>query len=348
VRFALLIALKDLRILLRDPMALFWVLGFPVLFALFFGAILDSAQRGAVDKLDVALVHERGSHASDALVRGLLRSEVLNAEVVPLDEARDRVRTAEAAAYLRIRGAGPSVEIGVDPSRAMEQAILQNLVTSELAGRSSRFELSTVSIAARGKSGFEIVFPAAILWGLIGCAAVFAISMVSERTAGTYARLRASPRGSLTILGGKALACFMACTATASILILFGGAILHLGVARPGSLLLAILSIAACFTGITMALSVLGRSEHAVSGAGWSALVLLAMLGGAMVPASLMPEWLEGASELSPVRWGILALEGALWRGFDLEEMMLPVGVLLFTGSFAFSVGALVLHREEE
>ena len=34
------IAVKDLRLLARDRVALFWAFGFPVLFALFFGAVI--------------------------------------------------------------------------------------------------------------------------------------------------------------------------------------------------------------------------------------------------------------------------------------------------------------------
>ena len=36
------LALKDLRLLLRDRFGLFWVLAFPLLMALFFGAIFRS------------------------------------------------------------------------------------------------------------------------------------------------------------------------------------------------------------------------------------------------------------------------------------------------------------------
>ena len=54
----------------------------------------------------------------------------------------------------------------------------------------------------------------------------------------------------------------------------------------------------------------------------------------------LMPTWMLAASHASPVKWAVLALEGALWRGFALGEMLLPCGILLAMGALAFAVGA--------
>jgi len=36
------LAVKDIKLLLRDPFGLFWLLAFPLLMALFFGAIFSS------------------------------------------------------------------------------------------------------------------------------------------------------------------------------------------------------------------------------------------------------------------------------------------------------------------
>jgi hypothetical protein len=58
MRAALLIALKDVRILLRDRMALFWVFVFPVGFALFFGSIMKAGVDADVTPMTVVLVLE--------------------------------------------------------------------------------------------------------------------------------------------------------------------------------------------------------------------------------------------------------------------------------------------------
>ena len=43
---ALLLAVKDVKVILSDKGNIFWVFGFPVVFALFFGAIFSSMGEG--------------------------------------------------------------------------------------------------------------------------------------------------------------------------------------------------------------------------------------------------------------------------------------------------------------
>ena len=43
------------------------------------------------------------------------------------------------------------------------------------------------------RNPFDITFPQGVIWGLIGCAMSFGISLVTERTHGTLVRLRMAP-----------------------------------------------------------------------------------------------------------------------------------------------------------
>jgi ABC-2 type transport system permease protein len=73
-----------------------------------------------------------------------------------------------------------------------------------------------------------------------------------------------------------------------------------------------------------------------------------AMLGGGMVPLFFMPSWMQSVGSVSPVKWGILALEGAIWRGFGLAELALPCGVLLAVGAAGLAAGALLFDAERQ
>ena len=111
---------------------------------------------------------------------------------------------------------------------------------------------------------------------------------------------------------------------------------------RPTSwplLAAAVLAAAAAFTGIMMVLSVLGGTEQSASGAAWATLLVVALLGGGMVPLFVMPRWMLTASGVSPAKWAILAFEGALWRGFSPAEMALPLGLLLAIGAAGLVLG---------
>jgi ABC-2 type transport system permease protein len=190
------------------------------------------------------------------------------------------------------------------------------------------------------RSGYAVSLPQGVIWGMIGCALGFAMGLVNERTRGTLARLCTAPIGRAHVLAGKGLACFVALLAVQGMLFTLGA--VALGVV-PGSLprlIVAGLSLAVAFVGLMMVVATFARSEQSASGLTWALFLPLSMLGGGMVPLFALPEWMQTAGTFSPIKWGILALEGALWRGFGWAELALPCGVLLMVGGVGFVVAA--------
>jgi ABC-2 type transport system permease protein len=187
-------------------------------------------------------------------------------------------------------------------------------------------------------NAFAVTFPQGVVWGIIGCVMTFAVGLVSERVRGTFVRLQTAPLSRTQVLGGKALACFLSITIVQ--IVLFSIAVLAFGV-RPSlvQLVLICLSGSAGFVGFMMMVASFGRTEQAVAGAGWALLMPMAMLGGAMVPQFVMPPWMLTLSHISPIKWAILGIEGAVWRGFSLSEMVLPCVILLAFGAICFAIG---------
>ena len=182
----------------------------------------------------------------------------------------------------------------------------------------------------------------------MGCAAGFAISLVDERTKGTLVRLRIAPIGRMHILAGKALACGLTTIAAPTVLLLL--AVVAFGV-RPDSwplLGVAVVCVALCFVGIMMLLSVLGKTERSAAGIGWAVLIVIAMIGGGTIPLAFMPPWMQPLSHLSPVKWSILAMEGAIWRNFSAAELALPCGILVAVGLLCFTIGTRAFRWSEE
>lgn len=200
----------------------------------------------------------------------------------------------------------------------------------------TRKDVARVSEGPRNP--FDITFPQGVIWGLIGCAMSFGISLVTERTHGTLVRLRMAPLTSVQVLAGKALACFVSILVVEVMLL---GVALAFGV-RPTSYLmlgLAGLSAAICFVGFMMLVASLGKTEQTASGAGWAMLMPLSMIGGAMVPTFVMPQWIQSISFISPIRWAMLAIEGGVWRQFTIGEMALPCAILISIGLACFALG---------
>lgn len=199
---------------------------------------------------------------------------------------------------------------------------------------------SAVARDRRGPSnGFEVTFPQGIIWGIIGCVMSFAIGLVSERVHGTFVRLQMAPLTRGQILAGKALACFASISLLQIMLFSIGIGVFGI---RPSSfplLILACVSASAGFVGFMMMVAGMGRTEQAAAGAGWAMLMPMTMFGGGMMPQFVMPPWMQIVGSLSPVKWAILGIEGAVWRGFTFAEMVMPCAILLAFGAMCFMVG---------
>ncbi|GMU38474.1 MAG: ABC transporter permease [Phycisphaerae bacterium] len=202
-------------------------------------------------------------------------------------------------------------------------------------------------LSSKPNNPMDITFPQCLVWGLMGCSAAFGISLVVERTRGTLIRLRLAPIVRWHILAGKAAACFLMLLAVSGVMLVF--AMVAFGV-RPenyGMLAVAILCSAICFVGIMMLLSVCGKTENSAGGIGWSVLLMMAMIGGGMMPLFFMPKWMQSVASISPIKWTVLSLEGAVFRGYSLSDMALPCGVLLGIGVAGFAVGARLFTWQE-
>jgi ABC-2 type transport system permease protein len=371
VRNAVVMAIKDLHLLWRDKFALFWVAVFPLMMALFVGAIFGGS--GPPAGMSVAVVDLDSTGASRAFIETLDRSDAIRLAAphdgtpYTRDVARQAVAAGDVTAYLLVPSgyeaatpmlgqAGPTLELGIDPARRAESGYLQGLVVKAALERFREnlgvpsFEPVHVQLepvlreARRPPNAFALSFPQAMSWGIIGCCATFAVGLVQERTRGTYGRLRMAPNPAWTILAGKALACFTACV-SATLLLVALGMFLGVTVGSWPALAAIVVSLAFGFTGFMMLVSTMGRTEQSVSGAGWALMMPLAMIGGSMVPQMVMPAWLLRISNFSPVKWMILGVEGAMWRGFSMSEMVLPCAILLGFGLVCFTVGAVVITR---
>ena len=407
----LALARNDLRLLARRRGDLFFTFGWPLIVAIFFGLLFAGPGEGR-SALGIALVDEDGSDGSKAFAVGLASTPGLKVERATREEAEALVRRGKQVACVILKpgfgvaasrpffGTPPQIEIGVDPSRKAETALLEGLLHQAAAenlqrtlqdpeamqkmirqarsgllfgpgvgdpeglaatdrflvelqrflekrpagagGGMAPVKVETRPLAAprRGpRNSFEFSFPQGILWGIMGCAATFGVGLVAERNAGTLVRLLTTPLSRTQVLLGKAAACFVAILCVETLLLVVGA--LAFGV-RPGSaglLVAACLSVAVAFVGLMMLISTLGRTERSASGAGWAILLVMSMLGGGMVPLFVMPPWMATASNVSPVKWAVLALEGALWRGFTAAEMLLPCAILALVGAVAFAAG---------
>src|SRR5262249_11541813 len=144
---------------------------------------------------------------------------------------------------------------------------------------------------------------------------------------------------------GKALGCFIACVTVQMLLILMGTIIGKLHVQRWDVLALAVVACGIGFSGLMMVIAGLSKSEGGASGMGRGVVIMLAMIGGGSGPLFILPPTVQKIASISPFKWANQAIEGAVWRGFSPQDMLVPVAVLLAMGVGGYLVGAAAMRR---
>ncbi len=352
-------AIKDIKLILRDRLGLIFIVFFPILMGLFFGLMMGGVgSGGSSGKMKIALIDQDQSVMSGKFVEALQANDNLKIDQPDLESARDSVRRGQQVGMIVIPpgfgeragvfwGDPPEIQLGMDPSRGAESAMLEGFVMQAMGGligerfqnpasfrpflQQSRQELAAASgmpaaqrflmtgffdsldsminaadalgnagdgdndplqTAGAGlqfanirslditrqidpqsqaaqlqkiRSGWDISFPQAMLWGVLGCVASFAISIARERTLGTMLRLQVAPLGNRSILAGKALACFLTVLGVIAMMTVLG-VMLGMKPASYPKLVAASLCVAAAFTGIMMVVSLLGAPNRASAG----------------------------------------------------------------------------------
>lgn len=196
------------------------------------------------------------------------------------------------------------------------------------------------------RNAFSITIPQGVIWAIMGCVIGFAISLVREKTLGTLDRLAIAPISRTQILAGKALGCFAAQAMVVTLLFTIAYFVLDVRFDFI-KLLLAVIAAGICFVGVMMFFASITKTEQSVAGMTNAFLILMGMIGGAMIPLFAMPGWMQSISHVSPVKWAILAFEGAIWRDFSYIEMMTPLAILTAIGVVTFFIGTRMLKLKQ-
>lgn len=195
--------------------------------------------------------------------------------------------------------------------------------------------------------------PAWLVFGMFFVIASLSSLVVQERSSGTLARLQSLgvPRSlqlvskALPYLGVNAVQAALMLAVGVWLMPLLGGDALSLASVHWGALLTALLAISLAAIGMALALACAVHTHAQASAIGPIANVLMAAIGGIMVPKFVMPAAMQKLAELSPMNWGLEALLNVLLRGGDVASTLPHV---LRLGGFAalmFGLALLLFQR---
>jgi ABC-2 type transport system permease protein len=227
-------------------------------------------------------------------------------------------------AQLRTESMLAQIDVHGDAARATEALFGKTLVAAERAGKEAR--PSSVQQSVPGWLVFGMFFVVASVAGLF----------VDERTCGALARLRSLGAAPSTVLAAK-VAPYMLVNGLQAALMLsvgvwlmpvLGGDGLSLQGISWSALVLVLVAVSAAAVSLALAIACLVRTHAQASTLGPILNVLMAALGGIMVPLFIMPEVMQQIGAYSPMNWGLEALLDVLLRGADFSAVLPRIGRL--------------------
>jgi ABC-2 type transport system permease protein len=124
-----------------------------------------------------------------------------------------------------------------------------------------------------------------------------------------------------------------------------GGEGLSLQGVHWGALLLLLLAIGLAAVSLALAVACLVSTHSQAATIGPVLNILMAALGGVMVPTFVMPPLMQSIARYSPMNWGLEGLLDVLLRNGDIVSILPEAGKLAVFASLMLGAGFLLFRR---
>jgi ABC-2 type transport system permease protein len=380
MRSALIVALKDLRLRVRDRSAIVLAFVAPVLLAVIISSAFGSAGPSVRLEANIAVLNLDQGELGRAFTDGVLRAPEIRrlVHVHPVrDERMVRARARETSGLIVPSGFTQAVRSGGEARIVVlkEEGSFSGEIAKALAdGFVAQVAASRLSVATAANGDFGRIADLAARvaaeripvrlagdppgGGRVGIAnfmgpgmAIFFLfftvqygsrSILAERQAGTLQRLVAAPMRPGTVLVGKVLA--VSVMALASFSVMFVAMGLLFGVRWGDPLALGALSVATVFAvlGLTALVASLARTEEQAGAWGSILGVVLGLLGGNFFPIYQMPALMQRLTFLTPNGWALRGFTDLVYEGGGIASVVPNLAAIV---AFGLVTGWIAMRR---
>jgi ABC-2 type transport system permease protein len=211
------------------------------------------------------------------------------------------------------------------------------------------------SSGTQAPSAVQQNVPAWLVFGAFFVVIPLSNTLIRERQQGTLRRLRTMPVGQGTLLASKLAPYFFVNMLQVALMLMagvwlvpaLGGEALQLHGSKSAlAVVCAAISLAAL--GYALLTSSITRTTEQASLLGGAGNLILAAIGGIMVPKFVMPEAMQHLTNLSPMAWGLEGFLDVLLRHGSLRDVLFEAAALSAFGILTLAIAWWVQTKRAE
>ena len=202
-----------------------------------------------------------------------------------------------------------------------------------------------VTVGLRPPTSVQQGAPSWIVLGMFLLVIPLSVTFIRERQLGTLQRLQSLGVSPWVVMTGKVVP-YLVINQVQFVLILLegmyvlpwlGGDALTLG-HSPGALVLVSLATSATAIGFAFLIAVVARTTEQAHVFAPASILILAAIGGVMVPKFVMPVFMQQIAVFSPLSWALEGLLDVLVRDGQLRDVAPRIGALMLFAAACFTV----------
>ena len=326
---------------IREKMGVFWIIVFPLMFLVLFGALFDDSGQPKSELLqigDVALIDDLSDEA---------RAQFDNAfEVERTDDAEDAIRQVrEGDVDAAVEQDGDQVVLHYSAADMTKAATVQGIFNSFVDGANvaatnepPAYRLETQQVEDESLDSIQYLTPGLLGWA-VAMNATFgaALTLVQWRTTKLLRRLRLSPVPTQSIVCARIVVTVAIALVQMAIFVALGTTLFGLQLVGSWWMTpLLLLCGTLAFMSIGLLAGAVSKTAEAASGFANFIVLPMAFLSGTFFPLDQTPQWIQHISLAFPLRYLNEGMLDVMVRGQGPTAALLPMAVMI---GFAVVIG---------
>lgn len=331
------LTLARIREFIREPAAIFWVYGFPLLLAIALGVAFRNRP---VEKIHVDLAGD-----AEALKAILAKDERMQVTVSTPEQARNRLRTAKTDLVIDSPPGGPEHYL-IDPNRT-ESVLAKNAAENVRLRDSFKQPVPLEeTMNEPGSRYIDFLIPGLIGVNLMG-GGLFGVGfvVVDMRVRKLLKRFLATPMKKTDFLLSLMISRLLFTLVEMALFIAFAWLVFDITI-RGSWLAFAVLAVVGGFTfaGIGLLVACRAKTIETVSGLMNAVMLPMYVLSGVFFSSERFPEEVQPFLKVLPLTQLNDGLRAVLNDGAGFDAILFPTAILFVWGLCSFAV-ALKLFR---